>query len=373
MADKKQDAYYQKAWDGDYTDFDKMTPDRREDLAEKYMQAMWERNPRMGDGLSNDREVTNLLKEQSTNPLFRLGCSLRAEKDDQLAPIYREYDNFMSKHVKEQSLSPVENIGIPPKKPGFMTRLKSSLGSPEAKNICQEHKTYQTALKDRQNQIKAGGQKTAAQKHSMKELKGSLDGTGWQYTRPFRSLDRYGRSPKWSHEPIAAQRSPLFKKIDISEIERVGGSMIPPESKEPAASVIPPQPKQPEVSTVSPEPKIDNATILAFLTQQNGASMIPPETVEKQGMSLIKPEMMADLEAFNAARQNEKQPEASMIPPSQNNKEASKTEHKVPYSFPELKGNGPAAPAQRHKPEATAQKNQEISKPAPTKSVPKAR
>ncbi|MCC8025978.1 MAG: hypothetical protein LIP16_11875, partial [Clostridium sp.] len=113
----KQELYYRNAWAGDYSDFEKLAPEAREDLANRYMNELSKRNHLLGSSAPNNsphfspsEKVNGLLEEQSMNPLFRLGCSLRAkaESDNKLGSLYRQYDDYMNAYLMKQSLSPLD-------------------------------------------------------------------------------------------------------------------------------------------------------------------------------------------------------------------------------------------------------------------------
>lgn len=109
---KKQETYYQNAWKGDYSQFEKLNPEKREELAVKYMEAVSRRHPQLGVTRPDSGVLDDLLKEQAMNPAFRLGCSLRAKSGDRAADNYKGYDDFMNTYLMEQSLTPLDNTRL---------------------------------------------------------------------------------------------------------------------------------------------------------------------------------------------------------------------------------------------------------------------
>lgn len=106
---KKQEEYLQSTWKGDYSHFEKLNPEKREELAKRYMEAMSRRQPLLGKVPAATHDLDNLLKDQAMNPLFRLGCSLRSKSGDPIGDNYKGYDDYMNTHLMEQSLKPLDS------------------------------------------------------------------------------------------------------------------------------------------------------------------------------------------------------------------------------------------------------------------------
>ena len=104
----EQDVYFQKAWSGDYSQFEKLDSDRRNKLAQDYMAEYCARYPELGREPAHSDHVVNLLKEQAMNPAFRLGCSLRSRDGAPEAGHYAEYDDYMNAYLMEQTLRPMD-------------------------------------------------------------------------------------------------------------------------------------------------------------------------------------------------------------------------------------------------------------------------
>lgn len=105
---KEQDTYFQNAWKGDYSQFEKLVPEKRNELAERYMEALSRRHPMLGKVPADTHELDNLLEEQAMNPVFRLGCSLRSQRNETTRDNYKEYDDYMNTYIMEQSLTPLD-------------------------------------------------------------------------------------------------------------------------------------------------------------------------------------------------------------------------------------------------------------------------
>lgn len=106
---KEQEEYLQSTWKGDYSHFEKLKPEKREELAKRYTEAMSRRHPLLGKLPADTQELADLLKEQSMNPLFRLGCSLRSKSGDPIGNNYIKYDDYMNTYLMEQSLKPLDS------------------------------------------------------------------------------------------------------------------------------------------------------------------------------------------------------------------------------------------------------------------------
>lgn len=103
-----QEVYYQNAWAGDYSNFESLSPEGRNDLASQYMEEMSKRYPGLGTSSPDDKDLGGLLSEQAMNPVFRLGCSLRARAGEGAPKCYEAYDDYMNSYIMRQSLSPLD-------------------------------------------------------------------------------------------------------------------------------------------------------------------------------------------------------------------------------------------------------------------------
>lgn len=106
---KKRMGYenYLKAKEGDFSQFEKVSPPLRNYLASQYMNELDISHPEIGQAGPEHPEVKKLLEEQAMNPAFRLGCSLRAQSENYNKQNYTQYDDYMNSHIMARTLSPI--------------------------------------------------------------------------------------------------------------------------------------------------------------------------------------------------------------------------------------------------------------------------
>ena len=100
---------YEKAVGGDFSSFEKVAPALRNYLASKCMKDIEQSHPGLLEHSLEDSQLQQLLEDNSMNPAFRLGCSLRAHTKGYNSQDYMQFDDYMNSHIMQQTLRPLDD------------------------------------------------------------------------------------------------------------------------------------------------------------------------------------------------------------------------------------------------------------------------
>lgn len=100
---------YEKAAGGDFSSFEKAAPALRNYAASKYMKDIEQSHPGLLEHSLEDPRLQQLLEDNSMNPAFRLGCSLRAHTKGYNSQAYTQFDDYMNSHIMQQTLRPLDD------------------------------------------------------------------------------------------------------------------------------------------------------------------------------------------------------------------------------------------------------------------------